>query len=109
MPRDAVRGQGRRDGRADTAVADHQRALALGVETLARHAPDEPGAVELVAEQRPVLAQQHGVGGTGHLGGRRQLVDQLGGRHLVRHGDQGAADVRQLEQQREELAVLLAP
>ncbi len=77
------------------------------VEALALHPADEAGAVELVAEQRAVLAQQHGVGRAGDPGGRRQLVDQLDRRDLVRHGHQRTADVGELEQVPEEVRVLL--
>jgi hypothetical protein len=82
-------------------------ALRPRLEALALHTAHETRTVELVADEAAVLTHEDGVGGARDRGGRGQLVDQLGGHHLVRHRDGPAANVRHLEQQREGLPVLL--
>lgn len=50
---------------------------ALGTASLALHTAVEAGAVELVAQQRPVQAMKECGGSSGDAGGRRSFIDLL--------------------------------
>ena len=84
--------------RADATRADHQRAGAAHLQALALQAAHEALAVEHVADQVALRVALHRVAGAGHAHGGRHLVQQVEHAHLVRHGDEGAADVLQREQ-----------
>ena len=73
-------------------------ARAGGVETFALDAAHEPGAIEHVAQQAVVGPAQYGVTGSRNLRRRGDLIHQTHGGHLVRHGGQRPANVRELEE-----------
>ena len=105
--RHARPGERRGDGRADAARADHQGAGALEPAALAQHAAHEALAVEHVADEPALGVEADGVARAGHLGGLRHLVEEADGGDLVRHGDEGAVDVGEAEEEGEEGGVVL--
>jgi hypothetical protein len=104
---DVLRCDRRGNRRSDAAGADDEARRAVELEILALQAAGEPGAVEHVAEQRAVLAEQNRVARSGDLHGGRAFVEQRDGGHLVRHRHQRAADVAQAKQRPQERRVVL--
>jgi len=61
----------------EAAVADNERAFSGRFESLAQHAPDETGAVELIGKKPPVLPQQNCVGRASDVCNRSEFINQL--------------------------------
>lgn len=102
-------GEGGRYGRADAAGADDEGSGACDLLALALEAAHETFAVEHVADQLAVGAELDGVAGAGDAGVGGDLVQQVHGRDLVRHGDEGAVDIGQAEEQPDEGGVIFRP
>jgi len=103
---DAILGQRRDNSGADTAAADYQCACAGNGPSLALDAADEALAVEHVTDQPPLTITLHRVAGAADLHGDARLVEESDGRHLVRHGDEGARDIAQPEHQPQEIGIV---
>ena len=101
-------GSGQRGGNraADAAGAHHQHAGPGQLQALALHAAHEALAVEQVAFERAVDRAPHCVAGAGHVHRRGDAVEQAHGGHLVRHGDERAADVGEREHRAQEGGVV---
>ena len=97
-----------RYGTAHAAAAHHQRTSALQRQPLAQHAAHKTGAIKHVALQLSVGTSAHGVACARNGSGGRHQVHQLGGRHLVRHGDQRATDVGEREHAAQKRGVVRA-
>ena len=61
------------------------------------NAAHEPRAIKHVTQQRTVRPQQHRVACASNLRRGRDFINKAGRRHFVRHRDERASDVRELE------------
>ncbi len=104
---DPCRRQRGGDRGTDAAAPHDQRARAGELEALALHAADESRAVEHVAHEAAIGPAQDGVARSGDARGGGDLVHQFHRRDLVRHRDECPAEIRELEQTREHLRIVL--
>ena len=65
---------------------------------MAAQTAHESFTVKEVGHQTPVGLAANRIGRTGDPSRRPHLIHQIQGGHLVRHGDQRSADIRQLEE-----------
>ena len=94
---DAGRGERGGDGRAD-ATAPTSSTLAPWHLKPARWMPrTKPEPSNMSPSSEPSGALQDSVAGTGDLGGGGHFIDEADGRHLVRHGDEGAMHIAHAE------------
>ena len=94
-PADAGLGKGAAYAGADAAGADYIRGGAADRDLRRLHRADEPGAVELVADQPAVGRTTNDVGRPGDACRLADIVQQRKDRLLERHGDEEAEEILQ--------------
>jgi hypothetical protein len=87
------------------AATDDKRPGASKLAAFACDTAHKTFAIEHVADERAAGAEANGIARTCDFRDRAGVVEQPDGRHLVRHGDQRAVDVRELEYETQEVGV----